>query len=93
MLTSARCSLHSLSLQSCGHNSRWTKVAAGRWPYASGIGVTSPPHPTRSLGNFACQDVFVVGFSFSLMMPTYWLIRCLDNPVVRVTNSISGMCS
>jgi len=47
----------------------------------------------RSLGNFARQALFSDGFSFSFMMPMYWLTRCLDSPVVRVMNSMSGMWS
>ncbi|HED00413.1 MAG TPA: GxxExxY protein [Proteobacteria bacterium] len=46
-----------------------------------------------SLRNIACQAVFVGSFSFLFMMPTYWLTRFFDNPVVRTINSISGICS
>jgi len=46
---------------------------------------------SASLGNFARQALFSDGFSFSFMMPMYWLTRCLDSPVVRVMNSMSGM--
>ncbi len=47
----------------------------------------------RSLRNLACQAGFLSTSSCSVMMLTYWLTRCFDSPVVRVTNSMSWLCS
>lgn len=69
----------------------WEVRGASRAP--TRLGMDAIYESPDSLGDFACQAVFVFGFSFSLIMVTYWLTKCFDNPVVRVTNSMSGLCS